>query len=84
MIHFYYATFHIYKRGEMNTRPLTEGGYIEASSMAEAYRKAQQICKNRKLSGPSDTVICRHKDIRCESIKIAQNDIKNGTPVFEP
>lgn len=61
--HYYRAVFHIYKKGEMESRPLDKTRIIMAPNMHDAYGKAQETCGTTLLRLPDDVAVCRHSDI---------------------
>ena len=77
--HYYRATFWVYKRGEMNTRPLAKPRIIQAPNAYDAYKKAQETCDSTLLRHIDDVAVCRKKDIipilKDEAMTYKQKDI---------
>ena len=75
MNHYYLCDFHIYRDGNLKTRPRVKPRYIEAGNTQKAYEKAQLICHGPLISKYPDRAVCRHKDIHLVLIDEARREI---------
>ena len=75
MLHYYLCHFHIYRAGNMKSRPHIRPRYIQADNAANAYQKAQEICSSTKLGNASDNIVCKHSDIQCVTAESARREI---------
>lgn len=78
MQHYYLCHFHVYRAGNMKSRPHIKPRYILAGNAQKAYEKAQEICSSTKLRNASDAIICRHKDVEQVYADSARREISQN------